>query len=370
MNPQFIRTRIADRRDLLRLDHLQPHPTVDQAEHANRQVGSGCAFARSQLDHPLHQLQQLDAGVQPRLGSTVLNIENVAQLQQRAVAGPQGDLAQVGDNIGGGTALLKYLDRRFQQLCGGGVGIEQLLVVANGQLQVDSQLLEVVEQVEVGCGYAFPACEAKLHVASQGAEQAIEQHRLLRIHRSQRSANAQHGLWRQCLGRHRMGLQGGGQGSPATLGQDVDAGGKTGGDCVADIDPYRFVTGIVGGKRAQAIGTGLQVTATGHQGAARRVAVAGGGYAGDGRGLWAIARAHGRLACSFKRGHVGDALQLALLKVKTAAVDHYQHEKQGQGQCGNRHQADRATLPGSGRGNHGHSFAGQRPAIAALVTGV
>ena len=347
MYPQFIGARVTHRRNLLRLDHFQADPAIDQPQHADRQVHRCRTFTDRQLDNALHQLQQLDAGIQPGLRGAVLDVEQIAQLQQGAVAGTQCQLAQVGHHVGGRAALLQYFHRRLQQLRSGSIGAEQLPIVTGLEVEVDGQLVQVAQHVELGAGNALPTGHIKLHVTAQGTKQGIEQRRLSRIDGGQGGSDTQHGLrWnrRRC---HRMGVQGGGQRHPCALCQAIHPRRDAGGDRVAHIYPDRLGAVVVRGEGAQAVGAGLQVAAAGRQRVAGRMAVAGGRRPGNHRGLRPAAGANGILAGRLQRGHVGNALQLALLQVQPAAVDHQQHEQQRQAQGNHCHEADCATLAGS-----------------------
>ncbi|MNH22874.1 hypothetical protein D3C79_827470 [compost metagenome] len=144
-----------------------------------------------------------------------------------------------------------------------------------------------------------------------------------------------------------MCLQGRGQRHTTALRKAIHPRRNTGGHRVAHIHADGFIAIVVTGEGAQAVGASLQVPATGRQRVAGRVAVAGGGGAGNRVGLGPAAGAHGKLACRLQRRHVGNALQLALLQVQAAAVDHHQHEQQGKAQGYHRHEANCATLTGS-----------------------
>jgi hypothetical protein len=110
--------------------------------------------------------------------------------------------------------------------------------------------------------------------------------------------------------------------------QAEQATGGTGVHLLADFDLDRFRAAVVGGEYPQVVSAGAQVATTGDQWVVDGMAVAGGGVAGQHRGLDAGAAAHACMLGGLQRGHVGDALQLALFQVQAPAVDGEQHEQQ------------------------------------------
>ncbi|MNJ40894.1 hypothetical protein D3C77_357990 [compost metagenome] len=276
----------------------------------------------------MHQIEHLYGSVKTRCCRAGLQIENVAQMQFLGVIGAGGNLAQVGHDFNGGAALLQYLDGGLDQFARAGVCPQQLLIIARVHADTDSQLVQVTEQVNLGIGYAFPAQEVELDVATKRIDQCVEQGRLAGIDCRQCAANAQHGLGRPGGGGDRAGAQDRGVRYLVAVDQGPHTCGNTGGDLSRGNHPDGFVACGIDTEAAQAVGSGLQSTAGGCKGmrGTLREAVANGRGTRQGIGAWAHARADRSLTRRFQRGHVGYPLQASLLQIQSAAIDHHQHE--------------------------------------------
>ncbi|MNQ96647.1 hypothetical protein D3C85_1122620 [compost metagenome] len=201
---------ITDGRDLLWLNDLQAYLAFGQTEQVDGHFNHRGAVLGRQQDHTLHQIQYLQAGVQTRLGCATLQVEDVAQVQHAGIVGTDGKLAQVGRHLDRSAALLQYLGGGVDELARGGIGTQQLLVIASADANINGQLVEVTEQVDLSVGQALPAQQVEIDVATQWIEQGTEQCRLTRIDFCQGAANTQYGLRWFRGGGDSAGAQGGG----------------------------------------------------------------------------------------------------------------------------------------------------------------
>ena len=145
-------------------------------------VAATALLTVGQLHHALNQLQQLQIGIQPGRRGAGLQLQDVTQFDRRGVdrRRPATRPSAVID-FGGRAVELHHCRGGLNQLRDRGLSVEQLRVVAGGDIEVDRQLIEVFEQVDVGVEQAVPAQRGEIDVATQQpGKQRIEDVRLAR----------------------------------------------------------------------------------------------------------------------------------------------------------------------------------------------
>ncbi|MNJ38231.1 hypothetical protein D3C77_330730 [compost metagenome] len=138
----------------------------------------------------MHQLQQLQAGIQPGLGRSRTHLKDIGELEHSVVVGSNGEFCKVaGDIQGFVAAVLHDFDGSVDQVGGRDIGVQQLIIIADLCVDLDRQLIQVFQQVDVGIGQALPTQRIQMYPGSQGVGQCIEQGGFLRVDRCQRGAN-------------------------------------------------------------------------------------------------------------------------------------------------------------------------------------
>ena len=341
--------RIAHGRQLRWLHHLHPRGDLRQAREVDRQGRHQAVFLVGQLHDAFNQVESFEVHCQGRDITATFDVQQVAQ-HYAGRTGRQLQRLQADDRGARPQSAIgvQDIDRALDQLADADAVGQHLVIACSGQAEVDFQSIEVAEQADVAIDQTIPACGSNGHVASQQAtEQQTGNGGLAGIECQHRAADGQRCQRRRECG-DRCCLHGQGRARRCTAEQCADAASKTLRHDVAGDYLDRFTFARVDGKYPKAVGIQGQRTAANRQcetvaGQGEAVALGtGGGIAGRGCTSGTIPAPCG----GFKRGHVGDALQVAFFQVEPAAVDHHQHERQRHRQRHRRHQANGPPLPG------------------------
>lgn len=189
------------------------------------------------MHHALHQLQQLQVGIQPRRRGAGLQLQDLAESDRRRIDGGGLQLAQRGDHLRGRAVELHYRRCGLNQLRHRRLGIEQLRVIASTDVEVDGQLIEVFEQVDIGVQQAVPAHRREVDVAAeQPGKERIEDVRLRCVDAGEGAANIQLGDGRLRFGRDCRSIERGIEADRRGTEQRLHTASKTAGDRTTGSD--------------------------------------------------------------------------------------------------------------------------------------